>query len=862
MKCANRADVFRLAVAIAFLTIFLFPFNSAWAEPTDTQQPDSIASLTLKDGTTTYYATLQEAFDDAPTTNNGGAPATIKLLDNVVENIERAKGGTIYFDLNGCSLTNKDSGPTILRDANSTSVLTITDSSGSGGAIINTTNSFAAIVAGAPITFENGVKVQGGKYNVQALGYPQNSRSKITAYSATFEGALEAAFYLDPRADLSSTSNKTYCYLYDATVITDGIGIIANEGAAISCSNDNGKYSGPTFTCGSSILKVLDKPNSTITIYNGFYSVTGEAEVFDVYAGAADGIIQVSAYNGGPLSFNKTFDEKYFTKGSENEFVGPDDNGVYAVSVSTQVEVTHADGTTETINGLARALSKAKEGDTLKLLPKTTGGENKTITADSTYAVKQSITLDLNGFTLSSSSASTVLSVSGSAKVTIKNGSITSDCQPEESKVVNTSLYIHDCAEVVLEDMSVSATGGTHARGVWLGTNFKPNSATPTDTTGGPTLTIMGNTTIYGDQMGIFMAAHSSVNGKEDGTPTTLNANAGSVTGGLYGIGSYHINHGTAINVNGASVSATNGVGIFAPQNAVVNITDGSVTGNVGIQMSGPGSLNITGGSVTGTGSKTDLPGSITGALNGVDGYYNDGAAVSLVQRSFTSGGVIDLGSPSALEVSLMGGTLTSNNNAALREYTKVNTVDDSLVKSMNIGGNATFMSASSAGSDLEFGALTGNSAKVVEGGSFSHQVSEDYCIDGYQSIPDPNNPGSFIIVPLEDPDPDNPDSNPDNPDLVDPDTDDPTKPTTPDPTNPDGNDSDPNNPDASTSDSANLGTDDSNAAGNSQESVALGERIAALGDSLGGMLAVIFAAACASAILVVVSACSRWSSR
>ena len=107
------------------------------------------------------------------------------------------------------------------------------------------------------------------------------------------------------------------------------------------------------------------------------------------------------------------------------------------------------------------------------------------------------------------------------------------------------------------------------------------------------------------------------------------------------------------ITVNdGAAISAPEGIAIYHPEKGTVTINGGTITGHTGVQMCS-GELVINGGTIVTTGAKGNI---------GNDGGILDGAAVSIINRSYPGG------TPTA---TIAGGTFTSANGiVAVQAYT------------------------------------------------------------------------------------------------------------------------------------------------------------------------------------------------
>jgi hypothetical protein len=170
------------------------------------------------------------------------------------------------------------------------------------------------------------------------------------------------------------------------------------------------------------------------------------------------------------------------------------------------------------------------------------------------------------------------------------------------------------------------------------------------------TATVSGSAEISGESCGVFIAGYGA----------TLNVKSGSVSGKSYGISGNGTKNsttdysGTVINIIGGNIQETgsNGGGaIYHPQNGTLTISgDPVITGENGIELcSGEGVIaNISGGSISATGS--DERATKTG-----DGYIADGAALSIVNRSYPGG---------IPKMTITGGSFSSVSGAAVKAYT------------------------------------------------------------------------------------------------------------------------------------------------------------------------------------------------
>lgn len=317
--------------------------------------------------------------------------------------------------------------------------------------------------------------------------------------------------------------------------------------------------------------------------------------------------------------------------------------------------------------------SNTKDGDTVVLL------EDWAYTAFKP-TIKTSITMDLNGHTLTGShSQNPTFFIEKSSTpritVTVKNGTIIA--------TESDALRLGRNADVTLEN--VTLTGKTH--GMTVG-HYDYKSQ--------PTVTVTGaETVISGETAGIVVySKNSGTEGAE------LIVDEGVISGGRYGIAGNgteaNSNSQMSITINGGTVKSTGEVGaaIYHPQKGTLTITGGTVEGPVGVQMCG-GNLIVSGDpAITATkpaGTKTET-----------DGAIPDGAAISAVNRGYPNG------TPT---VTISGTPTVSATDGA--DAVQAYSWDNANNASSEWAEAGTYVNISS--------------------GSFSSQVPADYCATGYE---------------------------------------------------------------------------------------------------------------------------------
>ena len=298
---------------------------------------------------------------------------------------------------------------------------------------------------------------------------------------------------------------------------------------------------------------------------------------------------------------------------------------------------------------LADAIAKAEEGQTVTLTKDNVFSETISINTD------KEITLDLNGkkaqytgtgtyaIELSEGSDLTVKDSAGSGILTAPNRAI--KVGGGTIKTAGTS------ATLTLNGGTIESTNEEENSAIAVYAN---NSANRNDDSSVACEVEVNEATVKG---GIYVFG--------EGAKLTVNDGAMIDTDGYYGISGNGTNNSTqnngdtVININGGTIKQTGAGGgaIYHPQDGTLNISGNAViTGDSGIQLcSGEGVIaNITGGTITATGS--DQREGKTG-----DGFIPDGAAVSVVNRSYPGG---------TPKMSISGGYFVSHQSKSVMAYT------------------------------------------------------------------------------------------------------------------------------------------------------------------------------------------------
>lgn len=239
---------------------------------------------------------------------------------------------------------------------------------------------------------------------------------------------------------------------------------------------------------------------------------------------------------------------------------------------------------------LAEAIAAAKAGDTVVL--------QKDVTIDAYQEIHTAITVDLGGNKLTSTGGGFDVY----ADLTVKNGSM---------ETVKWAAWVQNGAKLVIEkDVTIKTTSTEGNKGG---------------------ITVQGNgssVTVFGKIEAAGGAAVSGIGNKDDG--------------------------GVIINIEeGAVLKCDNGIGIYYPNTAELNIKGGTITGLTGVYVKS-GKTTVTGGTIIGTGAKADYE------------YYGNGCnptgdAFVVDKCNYPGGDPV---------VEIKGGTFKSEKANALASYT------------------------------------------------------------------------------------------------------------------------------------------------------------------------------------------------
>lgn len=357
-----------------------------------------------------------------------------------------------------------------------------------------------------------------------------------------------------------------------------------------------------------------------------------------------------------------------------------------------------------TVNGtgyetLQEAISAANAGDTVIL--------SKDLALTEGVTVAKAITLDLGGKKLIASGCSAV-TVTG-ASATVRGGTIEVSGDSSVYAVtvgVSGSLSTESLSVIGHGTSGVMVNGGSYDKRT---TNIQATSGYGIRVLAGGSVNHEGGMVVA--NYGVFIAGNGS----------TFNMRGGDISAAGFGITGNGLaaNGGTTINISGGSVSSTDSIAVYHPQAGTLTVSGGSLSGTYGGIGIKSGTLTVTGGTIAGTSGGAYVDGESNG-----NGIHVSGSAIHVDSPAGYAGG---------MNISISGGTLSSNNGYAIDEVSG----GSSQISSLSVTGGSFRAALGSI-------RLAPGANASISGGSFSHEVPAEYCATGF--VCDGEN-GSYDIV-------------------------------------------------------------------------------------------------------------------
>ena len=357
-----------------------------------------------------------------------------------------------------------------------------------------------------------------------------------------------------------------------------------------------------------------------------------------------------------------------------------------------------------TVNGtgyetLQEAIGAANAGDTVIIA--------KDLALTEGITVAKAITLDLGGKKLTASGCSAV-TVTGASAI-VRGGTIEVSAGSDTYAVTvgaSGSLSTESVTVIGHGASGVLVNGGSYVKRL---TNIQATDGFGIRVVNGGSASHEGGMVVA--NYGVFVAGNGS----------RFNMNGGDISAAGFGITGNGLaaNGGTAINISGGSVSSTDSIAVYHPQAGTLTVSGGSLSGTYGGIGIKSGTLTVTGGTIAGTSGGAYVDGESNG-----NGIHVSGSAIHVDSRAGYAGG---------MNISISGGTLSSNNGYAIDEVSG----GGSQISSLSVTGGSFRAALGSI-------RLAPGANASVSGGSFSHEVPAEYCATGF--VCDGEN-GSYDIV-------------------------------------------------------------------------------------------------------------------
>lgn len=593
----------------------------------DEAQGDYAVSMTF-DNKRAVYESLADALAAAPT---DGTEATITLLDNVTENVTIAEGQNITLDLNGKTLTNSGDSHTIYNNGTLRVV--------GNGTVDNINHGRAALVNYGTAVLDGGKftrSKEDGKSDSNSWYVILNQGTMTVNDGVSVYTAQEVSNYssllvngLEGRSNYPLPIGKDNAFLTVnggsfmggvAAIKNDYYGILKVTGGTFGGTGTNTALQnwGEAEISGDAVFEQnveaytwLDNyTKGTTTISGGTFLGKVVAREYTSDPDDEDPVVYDKdnvAVSGG------TFTEPVPAAYLEEGFTLTVGDGTYGVEEADELATVTRGEAVYNFATLAEALTFAEDGDMVTLLADVS--EN--------VVIEKSITLDLNGKTISSASGYAV-DVKGAEseadKITVSILS-TGTLGTIGSESNSVALAVTGFAEVSAENVAMAA----NVYGIQIGNNSSPYQ----------TVVNISGSSVYGKTFAGVYIMGTTVEDK----PVTFTAVGSEIKGYYYGITGNGTHHNTYIELKDSALEGLAGTpdstdydemgyGIYHPQKGILVVDGGSVKGVAGGIEIRSGSLTVKGGAqITATAENFYV------SPNG-NGTTTVGAAVAVSQHS------------------------------------------------------------------------------------------------------------------------------------------------------------------------------------------------------------------------------------
>ena len=454
----------------------------------------------------TKYATLQEAV-------NAANDNTVKLLENVTEDINIPTGINVTLDLNGHKITNV-SGHTITVEKGGK--LNISDSVGTG-VVDNTSHGKGAIVNSGEVTLNGGTfKRSAEKGTYSSYGNGGNSWYTIANYGTmeintgvTVENAGGYSSMIRNGGDVTADCNLTI----EGGNFAGGVNTVKNDSFGVLTIN-GGNFSN------TAQYVIMNWNKAEITAGTFQTLDTASAVLFTSAYGADDNTVGKLTSSGGEFKHASDTQEMIVDHYDEsNKGNAVVTGGKFDADISKYIPTDYVQSADGTVEKLGETNAVAKVGDTYykTLADAVAAADNNTVTllkdvtADITIPAGKTMTLDLNGKTLTNVNDHTILN----------NGNLTITGTGKVDNISHAKGALYNKGTVVVN-------GGTFDRS-------KENGKTSNDS---------GSNSWYTIKNVGSMTIHDGATVQTAGNNTTLGKFSSLVSNGYFNAGDYTNNRG------------------------------------------------------------------------------------------------------------------------------------------------------------------------------------------------------------------------------------------------------------------------------------------------------------------------------
>ena len=596
------------------------------------------------------YETLQAAVNAATTENS-----TVTLLKDVTEDITIPTGVTAMLDLSGKTLTNKAGKHTITVENGGK--LNISDSVGTG-VVDNTSHGKAAIYNKGEVTLNGGTferSAEKGTYSPYSDG--GNSWYTIANYGTmeintgvTVENAGGYSSMIRNGGDVTADCNLTI----EGGNFAGGVNTVKNDSLGVLTIN-GGNFSNTA----QYVIMNWNKAEITAGTFQALD--TASAVLFTSAYGADDNTVGKLTISGGEFKHASDTQEMIVDHYNEsNSGAAAVTGGRFDADISKYIPSDYVQSADGTVEKLGESNAVAKVGDTYykTLADAVTAADNATVTllkdvtANVTIPADKTITLNLNGMTLTNVDDHTILN----------NGNLTITGTGRVDNISHAKGALYNKGTVVIN-------GGTFDRSQENGMNkgeSGQNSWYTIKNVG--TMTINDGATVQTAGNNAALGKFSSLVSNGYFNTNDYNANKGleqpilTIDGGTFrgGLNTIKNDDRARLTINGGTFS--NYYQAVVQNHNIAEITGGTFTAASDANTETYGIYNCGCGADIDLGTLTVSGGTFTGATYAVAEVSSQNAIVNISGGQFagTKAAIIK-SSTSNATIAISGGTFSSD---------------------------------------------------------------------------------------------------------------------------------------------------------------------------------------------------------